>query len=229
VPQNLDDPAYLALLRPDELVAGLHDLDDSQVLLRFELLRRVMVPEVAPAVAGQILARSSPELRLSGLGLLSAVGGGALDSWAELLAADDFVLRKNALRRIGELRDPAFVPLLEAQLAREPLPGNRNLAALALGELLIDGPDPSRGRALLEAVPEADASFPAARLSLSEIAERDGRYREAVALLDEARDAEPGLWIDPERDARLRALAGVPARPTSPPPAPAAVAVPGVE
>lgn len=229
VPQNLDGPAYLALLRPNELVAGLQDLEESQVLRRFELLRHVMVSEAAPAVADQILGRRSPEIRLAGLGLLAAVGGTALDSWTRVLAADDLMLRKNALRRIGELRDPTFLSLLEAQLAREPLPGNRNLAALALGELLIDGIDTSRGRTLLEAIPEKDSSFPAARLGLSELAEQDGRYLEAVELLDEARAAGPGVWIDPEREMRLRSLAGVAPNPSIPSPAASPVPAPGVE
>ena len=229
VPQNIDDPAFLALLRPAELVADLPGLDDRELLLRFELLRHVMVPAVAPQVVDQILSRNSPEVRLSGLGLLATAGSEAMASWSRLLAADDLMLRKNALRRIGELGDPAFVPLLEARLAVEPLPGNRNLAALVLGGLLIDGIDPARGRALLAAIPAADASFPAARLALADLAEQDGRYSDAVGLIDEARAAEPGLWVDPEREMRLRRRAGVAPSPSIPAPAATPAPAPGVE
>ena len=162
VPTRLDRPVYTAMLVPDELVSGLDDLDDEQCLRRFELLAPVMSAAVAPAVTDQLIARSSRDVQLAGLGLLTVVGAEAMASWERVLASDDLVVRKQALRRLLQLDDPAFIPLLEHHLDREPLPGNRNLTALALGELLLEGPDPERGRALLESIPKDDPSHPRA-------------------------------------------------------------------
>jgi hypothetical protein len=166
VPNHLDLPPYEALLVPEELVSGLDGLDDDECLRRFELLRSVMVPTVAPSVTDQVLSRTSREVQLAGLGLVAAAGSDSMTSWERLLASDDLMIRKQALRRIRQLDDPAFVPTLERHLEWEPLAGNRNLTALALGELLLGGVDSKRGVALLEAIPEADPSYELARQSL---------------------------------------------------------------
>ncbi len=162
VPTRLDRTPYQALLVPAELVSGLDDLDDDQCLRRFELLAPVMSPAAAPAVTEQVMTRSSQEIQLAGLGLLTVVGAEGMASWERTLASDDLVIRKQALRRIRQLDDPAFIPLLEHHLESEALPGNRNLTALTLGELLLEGSDTERGRALLETIPEDDPSYPQA-------------------------------------------------------------------
>jgi len=209
VPDRLDLPAYRALLVPGELISGLDDLDDTQCFFRFQLLARVMVPEAAPAVTDQVLKRRTAQVRIAGIGLLAAVGSQASGSWARLLASDDFVLRKQALRKIRLLDDDAFIPMLEAHLGREELPGNSNLTALALGALLLEGKDPARGQALLEAIPSDDPSYPHARLRLLDLAEAQGDDRLAAERLGEIRAVAPEFWIDPERESRLRAAAGL--------------------
>ena len=162
VPTRLDRPPYRAMLVPGELVSGLGDLDNDHCLRRFELLSPVMSPTVAPEVTDQVITRPARDIQLAGLGLLAVVGAESLTSWEKVLASDDLVVRKLALRRIRQLDDPAFIPLLEHHLESETLPGNRNLTALTLGELLLQGSDPDRGRALLETIPENDPSQPRA-------------------------------------------------------------------
>lgn len=216
VPQRLGAPAYRDLLIADEMVAGLDRLDDAEVRRRFELLAPVMTADAAPAVTDQVLERSDPQLRLAGLGLLAACGCSAAESWSRVLDADDLVLRKQALRRLREVGQPCLAPQLEAHLERESLPGNRNLTALVLGELLAGSGDLSRARRLLAAIPPGDVSYPPARLALSELSEREGRFGEALQYLEEARAAAPGFGVDPEREARLRELAGSTAGSTVP-------------
>ncbi len=223
IPTRLDRPPYEALLVPAELVSGLDDLDDDSCLRRFELLGQVMTPAAAPAVTDQVVTRSAREIQLAGIGLLAVVGADSLASWERLLASDDLLIRKQALRRIQQLDDPAFVPVLEDHLVVEALPGNRNLTALSLGELLLQGEDPTRGRALLEGIPENDPSFTQGLLVLLKNAEERGAYPEAVALVDRIRAAESEVWIDPDREALIRQRAGVeapstdPVKPDSPP------------
>jgi tetratricopeptide (TPR) repeat protein len=203
VPGLLDRPEYLALLDPEALVTGLDSLDDEQCLVRFELLRMVMTSEVAPEVTDQILNRSSANLRLAGLALLSMTGAQSLTSWERLLSSDDFVLRKHTLRRIRQLREPSFVPVLEKHLEREALPGNANLTALALGELYLDGDDPAKGVTLLEGIPPDDPAYPTARMTLLDRAEAAGDLAAAADFLRQIRAVAPDFWIDPEREARL--------------------------
>jgi len=208
MPERVAEPAYRGLLRPEALVADLEKLDDRECLQRFDLLRMVVTPEVAPAVAEQVIGRSTAQVRFAGLGLLSDLGGSAVDSWAAILASDDFVLRKHALRRIRQLHNCAFEPVLSQHLELEELSGNRSLTLLALGELLLDGGEAGRGENLLRSIPEDDALFPVALLSLADRAEARGEYQAALALVDEVRSADPEFRIDPERVDRLRTLTG---------------------
>jgi hypothetical protein len=207
VPGELDQPAYRSLLTPQRITADLDSLDDEQCLERFELLKPVMTAAVAPTVTDQILDRRTAEVRLAGIGLLSGVGSATAESWQRLLLSDDFVLRKHALRRIRQLEDPAFAPMLEDHLVREPLPGNRSLTALALGELLLDGADPDRGVGLLEGIPATDPSYAAARMTLLDRAEEAGDLAAAYGYLTQIRAAAPEYWIDPDREASLASAA----------------------
>jgi tetratricopeptide (TPR) repeat protein len=207
MPERVTQPAYRPLLQPELLVADLEKLSDRECLQRFELLRMVVTPAVAPEVAAQVLGRSTAQVRFAGLGLLADLGGKAVGSWEEILGSDDFILRKHALRRIRQLHDPVFEPVLFRHLEREELAGNRSLTLLALGELLLDGDQSNRGEILLRSIPKDDAVFPVALLSLADRAEARGEYAAALALVDEVKAAAPDFRVDPERVDRLRALA----------------------
>jgi hypothetical protein len=129
-----------------------------------------------------------------------------MESWKELVSSDDFILRKHALRRIRELHDPAFVPLLEEHLEREKLAGNRALTALTLGELFLDGEEEARGKDLLDGIPEDNILYPVARLSLAEWAEKKGDYAGALRFFEQAQTSSTTVIIDPERIEGLRSL-----------------------
>jgi len=213
---RFDTPAYRPLLDPAQLVEGLSKLDTSECVRRLRLLRPVLTPAQAPAVTDQVLNRRTAQVRLVGLGLLTSLGGQAAPSFARLLASDDLILRKRVLRDIREIHDPAFVPVLEQHLEREPLPGNRSLTALALGELLLDGDRADEGERLLLGIPTDQPTYPIARLVLAAKVESLGDRDRARTLVEEARAAEPKLFVDRAMLERL----GLPLVPPTPAPAP---------
>lgn len=213
---RVDHPAYRPLLEPSLLVEGLAKLDNDECVQRLRLLRPVFTPAQAPAVTDEVLNRKTAEVRLAGLGLLASLGGRAAPSFTRLLASDDFILRKRVLREIREIHDPAFLPLLEQHLEREPLPGNRSLTALALGELLLDGDRAKEGERLLLGIPSDQPTYPVARLVLAQWADKRGEPDRARALVEEARAVEPKLFVDRALLERL----GLPLAPPTPTPAP---------
>jgi hypothetical protein len=215
LPSRLVRAEYRPLLQPHELVEGLRQLDDVDCQARFELLTHVMTPEVVPQVTDEVLERTRASLRFTGLGLLSQVGGRALPAWKRLLASDDFILRKHTLRRIREMDDPTFIPLVEKHLEQESLPKNRNLTRFVLGDLLLTAGESARGQALLEEIPDDDLLYPVARLQLSERAEERGDHALALQLIDQARAASPSIYVDPQRVQRLRDVLGLPAKETT--------------
>jgi len=207
----LDRAEYRPLLRAQELAQGLRQLDDNACRRRMDLLKPVMSAEVAPAITDEILERTTASVRFAGLGLLSRVGSQSLPSWKRLLASDDFLLRKYTLRRIREQHDPAFIPLVEEHLEREPLPKNKNLTRYVLGDLLLGAGQIERGEALLWEIPEDDLLFPVARLVLSERAEAAGDDALALKLVDQAKATSPTVYVDPQRVRRLREVLSLPA------------------
>jgi tetratricopeptide (TPR) repeat protein len=208
LPERLGQAEYRRLLDPELLADGLRELDDQVCLDQLRLLRLVMTPEQAPAVTREVLLRTNAKVRLIGLGLLADLGAAALESFKQLLADDDFILRKYTLRRIRELDDPAFRPLLEAHLEREKLPGNRALTSLALAELLLAQGDAGRAEELLLGIPEDDALHPVALVRLADHAEADGDLARALELIERARAINPQLYVEQGRQQRLREALG---------------------
>jgi tetratricopeptide (TPR) repeat protein len=205
VPEVLDDPAYSPLLAVERLTAGIRETNDRDCEQRLRLLAMHPDPAAAEAVTGEILFRDKLEVRFAGLGLLTQLGATVMPSWERLLADDDFILRKHTLRRIRELGDPAFIPVLDAHLERESLPGNRNLTALALGQLLLMGDDPARGRDLLESIPGDSDLHAVALVSLADHAEATGDIAGALRLLESAQASGADIHVNPERLEKLRA------------------------
>lgn len=205
VPEALDEPAYRPLLTVERLTDGLETTDDDECELRLRLLAMHPQVKAAPAATREVLERTSLEVRFAGLGLITQLGPAVMDSWEQLLASDDFILRKYTLRRIRELQDEDFIPLLEKHLEREELPGNRHLTALTLGEVLLAGPDPERGRALILSVPEDSALRPVGLMTLADHAEAEGDLEEALRLLEQALESEAtDLHVDRDRLEKLR-------------------------
>lgn len=202
VPERLDRPPYRDLLDADEIVRGLGDLDVERALDRLDLLEKVPHASVAPELAELARTRGDARLRLTALGLLSSLGDAAVDQWEAILADDDLILRKQALRRVREIRSPTFIPLVDDQLERETVPGNVALAQLVLGELLADAGRTGQAIAHLEAVPATEAEYAPAQLALADLAEARGDVGTAMEHLERARTA--GATIDPERFDKLR-------------------------
>jgi tetratricopeptide (TPR) repeat protein len=206
---RLEHPAYAELLKPEKVVQGLEQLDDQACRARLELLRPYMNVEAAPAVTRVVLERRTGHVRLAGLGLLVDLGIDALPWWEKIVSSDDFILEKHALRRIRELCDPAFIPLLDDRLQAEQTPGNRALTQLTLGELLLRAGEPQRGESLMLSISEDHGLFPVALISLADWKEERGDLAGALALIEKARWVAPETYIAPERIDRLRAELGL--------------------
>jgi tetratricopeptide (TPR) repeat protein len=196
---------WATLLDPVKLASGLDELDDRECEQRLQLLRSVVTPGVAPQITDEVLHRDKLEIRFEGIGLLSELGSPVMDSWKRLLADDDFVLRKYALRRIRELHDPAFIPLLEEHLESEPSRRNLDLTKLTLADLLLVRGDVSRAEALVREIPSRQPEFAVGLTALADAAESRGHIEQAVALFDEALAADPEVFVDRDRLAKLRA------------------------
>lgn len=205
VPQHLFNPAYHVLLEPSGLVEGIRDVSDRECEQRFQLLALVVTADVAPQITDEILLRDKLEVRFEGLGLLSWLGSSVMPSWQKLLADDDFVLRKYTLRRIRELRDPAFIPLVEKHLGKEKSKSNLALTRLTLAELLLVQGDADRAEAQVREIPDDDSRFAVGLTSLANGAEERGDVAAALRLFDEALAADPEVYVDRERLAKLRA------------------------
>ncbi len=197
-------PVYQRLLKPSSLVAGLDQLNDDAMLRRLRLLRLTMTAEIAPSLVPLLRSRKEPELSFAALGLLMQVGAEAMPVWQELLSSKDFVLRKRTLRRIQELADPSFLPLLLQHLEQEELPGNRYLTKLSAGNLLLQGNEPWRGKKLLESIPEDSYLFPVANARLAEWAEKSGQPALAIDYLRRAKAADPNFPLSESRVQKLR-------------------------
>ena len=210
---RLSHPAYRALLDPKKLVGGLEGLDDTECKLRLKLLEDVATPEIAGPVVGVLLKRKDFEIVQRGLGIMETLGPAAMPGWKKLFAEGDFVLRKYALRNLRHLHDPAFIPLLEEELKQEKAPGNRNLAALALGELLLSE-DRLRAETLLLGIPELDSLSCTASLVLAQDAEKRGDYGRSLELLDRMKKA-PNCRVDPKVIERVRGEAASKTAPSS--------------
>lgn len=205
VPEHLDAPPYRQLLDAKALTADLAAVDDHECELRLRLLEQVLTPAVAPAITDAVVGRTTLEVRYAGLGLLEQLGAKALPSWQRLLANDDFILRKLALRRIREQRDPVFAPLLEHHLeAGADTPGNLSLTRLALAELDLDAGDIAHATSLLDAIPVADTLYAIGRVDLADHAEADGDAAAALAYLEQALAADPAVHIAEGRLDKLR-------------------------
>lgn len=205
VPEHLDAAPYHRLLDPNELVAGLDRVDDDECELRLRLLEQVLTPAVAPAITDVVVGRTTLEVRYAGLGLLARLGAQVLPSWQRLLADDDFILRKLALRRIRELDDPAFAPLLEAHLeAGTDTPGNLALTRLALAQLKLDEGDVAGGAALLDEIPTDDPLYAVGRVALADRVEADGDAAAALGYLEQALAADPAVHVAEGRLEKLR-------------------------
>jgi len=202
--EKKDQEPYLSLLVPTEIVDGLRQADDRECEMRFQLLRPVITPEVAPNVATEVLLRDKMEVRFEGLGLLSRLGSRAMESWKRLLDSEDFILRKYTLRRIREIGDPAFIPLVKAHTKRDETPGNAALTKLVLGELLLKAGQPTRAEKTLRSLPQDDVLFPVGLKALADDAETRGDIAGALALLEEAMAANPEIHVDRDRLVKLR-------------------------
>ncbi len=204
LPERVAAEPYRRLLDPEELTDGLGEVDDAECELRLRLLDLVLVPSAAPAITDVVVGRDRLELRYAGLGLLEELGPAAVESWRQLLATDDFVLRKLALRRIREQRDPVYMELLERHLERGDTPGNVALTRLALGELMLDAGEGRRGEALLDAIPADDPLYALGRISLADSAEAAGALAAALRYLEQAQAADPEVHVQLGRVDKLR-------------------------
>jgi tetratricopeptide (TPR) repeat protein len=205
VPEALDDPAYASLLSVELLTAGLRETDDRECEQRLRLLTIRPDAAAAEAVTGEVLFRDKLEVRFAGLGFLSQLGTDILPSWERLLASDDFILRKHTLRRIREINDPAFIPLLETHLERETLPRTKQLTTLVLGQALLQTEDVDRGRELLLSIPDDALVHAVALVELANHAEAAGELQAALDYLEQALAAGDNLHVNPERLEKLRA------------------------
>lgn len=205
VPQHLDNPAYHRLIKPAGLVEGIREVSDRECEQRFQLLALVVTADVAQQITNEVLLRDKLEVRFEGIGLLSQLGSSVLASWQKLLADDDFVLRKYTLRRIRELRDPAFIPLVEEHLGKEKSKSNLALTRLTLAELLLVQGDAVRAEALVREIPNDDSRFAVGLTSLANSAEERGDIGAALRFFDEALAADSEVYVDRERLAKLRA------------------------
>jgi len=204
LPERVEAEPYRRLLDPEELTAGLMAVDDRECELRLRLLDLVLAPSAAPAITDVVVGRDRLELRYAGLGLLEELGPAAVESWRRLLSDDDFVLRKLALRRIREQREPVYRELLERHLERGDTPGNMALTRLALGELLLDAGDRGRAGSLLDAIPADDPLYALGRISLADSAEAAGELAAALRYLEQARAADPEVHVQLGRIDKLR-------------------------
>jgi len=208
ISERLDQPAYRALLNPEEIALSLRPKDTEDTIEKLTLLRLVATTAVGRPVAKAALENKDFNVRSLALAILQGLGSSATESWSMVLTCDDFVLRKYAIRRQLAMKDPAFLPLLEKTYAAETMPGNRAMLQLLMGELMLSGKNPAAGEALLRTIPEKDPMFPLAALQLSTLSEARKDYAQALQWIEKALAAAPDLKVDPARIARLKQLSG---------------------
>lgn len=208
ISEELDLPAYRALLDPEEIARSIRPKDTEDTVEKLTLLRLVATPAVGRPVAKAALENKDFNVRSLVLAILQALGTSATEPWSTVLTCDDFVLRKYAIRRQMSMKNPAFLPLLEKAYAAETMPGNRAMLQLLMGEMMLAGKDPAAGEVLLRAVPERDPMFPLAALQLSTLSETRKDYSQALQWIQKALAAAPDLEVDPARIERLKQLSG---------------------
>jgi HEAT repeat protein len=141
----------------------------------------ILGPAAAPAIPEVAEQLPDPALTAEAAIALSFMGPGALPPLRESLASDDPVVRREALRSIGKLKERApldskeVLPLLVARL-RDADPGIRTVAATYLGIIHEGGADAVR--ALIDGLQD-----PAVEVRLAS----------ATALGSFGDDAEPAL------------------------------------
>jgi hypothetical protein len=200
--ERLSRAPYRALLDPKRLAENLDGLDDTECRLRLKLLEEVATPEVAGAVGRVVLKRKDFEIVQRGLAILESTRPASMPEWKRLFAEGDFVLRKHALRSIRRLHDPAFLAILDEEAKSERAPGNRRLAALTLGELLLPT-DRARAEALFASIPDSDTLSCSANLSLVQDAEKREDFARSLAILDRMKQGST-CRVDPRLLERVR-------------------------
>jgi HEAT repeat protein len=109
----------------------------------------ILGPAAAPAIPEVAEQLPDPALTAEAAIALSFMGRGALAPLRESLSSDDPVVRREALRSIGKLKERAplesteVLPLLVARM-RDPDPGIRTVAATYLGIIHEGGTDAVR-------------------------------------------------------------------------------------
>jgi tetratricopeptide (TPR) repeat protein len=113
------------------------------------------------------------------------------------------------LRRIREIGDPVFVPLLETHLeAGKDTVGNLALTRLTLGELYLASGDVKGAGVLLSQIPTDDPLYAIGRIALADHAEASGDPATALSYLEEALATSSEVYVDRDRLDKLRRTVG---------------------
>lgn len=202
---KLEKEIYKELLNPYEILENFENLNLEEIVFRLKLLNYVMIPEVADKVSDIILENKNFLVKNYGLYLLTLLDEKAISSWEKILNSDDFLTRKYALRKIREIGNPFFIPLLEKNIEKEKMIHNKNLTYLTLGELYLKKEELEKSKKYLKMIPSRDFIYPLALYDLAILEEKNKNYEKALKLLKKIQKISPG-FVDKKEFERIKNL-----------------------